>query len=227
MKRFLLPLLTVLLSQGVSFAQPSIPATKATKTIQQAQSSTDLSPSTQRPIREVTIPAGTPIEDEVGYTINSIDVKPGERISFRAVIPVVIDGVTVIERGVLVNARITHAKRGGHRGKGGRLVWSMENVVAADNTRILLAPENASRDVKLWNLEKKQTNDEPQMRQGSVKGTSHTGEVAAMSILSGAFFPPLALMSGFKRGENAILREGRRFVVSVGKDSVVKGIAAP
>jgi len=178
-------------------------------------------------MREVKLSAGTPIEVEAAYTVNSLDVKPGERISFRAVIPVIIDGLTVIEKGALVTARITQAKRGGHWGKGGRLVWSMEDVVGADNTRISLAPETGSREEKLWSLEKKQTTSEPQKRQGSVKGTSHTGEVAAMSILTGALFPPLALMNGFKRGENAILREGRRFVVSVGKDTVVKGFAAP
>ena len=32
-------------------------------------------------------------------------------------------------------------------------------------------------------------------------------------------------MGGFKRGENAILREGRRFVVAVGKDTLVKTTA--
>ena len=64
------------------------------------------------------------------------------------------------------------------------------------------------------------------MGQGKVKGTSHTGEVATMSILTGALFPPLALMGGFKRGENAILREGRRFVVAVGKESTVKTMVA-
>ena len=64
------------------------------------------------------------------------------------------------------------------------------------------------------------------MGQGKVKGTSHTGEVAAMTIMSGVLFPPLALMSGFKRGENAVLREGRRFVVAVGKDATVKVAAA-
>ena len=65
------------------------------------------------------------------------------------------------------------------------------------------------------------------MGQGKVRGTSHTGEVAAMSILTGALFPPLALMGGFKRGENAVLSEGRRFVVSVGKDTSVKVRATP
>ena len=227
MKRVFWLVLAVLLSPAISFAQASTVATSAAKIIQQSRANDDVSSTVQRPMREVKLSAGTPIEVEAAYTVNSLDVKPGERISFRAVIPVMIDGLTVIEKGALVTARITQAKRGGHWGKGGRLVWSMEDVVGADNTRISLAPETGSREEKLWSLEKKQTTSEPQKRQGSVKGTSHTGEVAAMSILTGALFPPLALMNGFKRGENAILREGRRFIVSVGKDTVVKGFAAP
>ena len=171
---------------------------------------------------ELKIPAGTLIEVEVAYTVNSLDVKPGERISFRVLIPIVIDGVTVIEKDALVTARITQAKRGRHWGKGGWLAWSMEDVVAADATRVPLAPETAARGDKLWSLEPKTTNTENVMGQGKVKGTSHTGEVATMSIITGAFFPPIALLGGFKRGENAILSEGRRYVVSVGRDTPVK-----
>ena len=51
--------------------------------------------------------------------------------------------------------------------------------------------------------------------------------LAAMSIVSGALFPPLALLNGFKRGENAILREGRRFVVMTGKDAAIKVATKP
>ncbi|HUS09933.1 MAG TPA: hypothetical protein VMZ30_05645 [Pyrinomonadaceae bacterium] len=177
-------------------------------------------------IRELTLPGGTPIEVEVAFTVNSLDLRPGEHISFRVLLPVVIDGVAVIEKGALVTARVTQAKRGGHWGKGGKLAWSMEDVVAVDNSRILLAPETSSRNDKLWSLDKKRTASETTMGQGKVKGTSHTGEVAAMMVVSGVLFPPLALLNGFKPGENAVLREGRRFVVAVQKDATVKVAAA-
>jgi len=137
-----------------------------------------------------------------------------------------IDGMTVIERDALVTARITSAKRGGHWGKAGKLVWSMEDVVAVDNTRIPLAPETALGD-KLWSLETKTVTKQPVKAQGSVKGTSHVGEVATMAAVSGVLFPPLALLHGFKRGENAILREGRRYVVAVGRDATVKVVTVP
>jgi hypothetical protein len=217
-KHSLFFLFAILLSQSVLFAQTSPPETAAAKIIQPSPAAA-VDPTS--PAMGLKIPAGTPIEVEVAYTVNSLDLKPGERISFRVLVPIVIDGVTVIEREALVTARITNAKRGGHWGKAGKLVWSMEDVVAADNTRIPLAPETASGD-KLWSLETKSANKEPAKAQGSVKGTSHVGEVATMAAVSGVLFPPLALLHGFKRGENAILREGRRYVVAVGRDSTVK-----
>ena len=222
MKHTIFFLFAILLSQSVLFAQTSPPETAAAKIIQPSQAATVVATSATT---EFKIPAGTPIEVEVAYTVNSLDVKPGERISFRVLVPIVIDGVTVIQRDALVTARITNAKRGGHWGKAGKLMWSMEDVVAADNTRITLAPETASGN-KLWSLETKSVNKDPAKAQGSVKGTSHVGQVATMAAISGVLFPPLALLHGFKRGEDAILREGRRYVVAVGRDSTVKVVAA-
>jgi hypothetical protein len=227
LKRSFWLLLTLLLLPLTSLAQTStaeVVQAGAAKTIQPSETARlDTQP---QPV-ELRIPAGTQIEIEVAYTVNSLDVRPGERISFRVLIPIAIDGVTVIEQGALVTARITQAKRGGHWGKAGKLAWTMEDVVAADNTRVLLAPETAARSEKLWSLEPKsgneaKSNNETAMGEGRVKGTSHSGEVAAVSIATGVLFPPLALMGGFKRGENAILREGRRFVVAVGKETTVK-----
>ncbi len=215
-----LALLWFLFVSTASAQNPAIqPA--AESIVQPSQSATHSSEATQA-TREITLPAGTQIEIQVAYTVNSRDVKTGERISFRVLVPIIIDGGTVIPEGALVTARIIQAKRGGHWGKGGKLAWSMEDVVAADNSRVILAPETATRSEKLGTLGSKRANNETAMGEGRVKGTSHTGEVAAMSIVSGALFPPLALMGGFKRGENAVLREGRRFVVAVGKDAMVR-----
>lgn len=221
MKHSVLLLFAILLSQSVLFAQTTTSETAAAKNIQLSQATTSYPTSGTA---ELKIPAGTTIEVEVAYTVNSLDVKPGERISFRVLIPIMIDGMTVIERDALVTARITSAKRGGHWGKAGKLIWSMEDVVAVDNTRIPLAPETALGD-KLWSLETKTVTKQPVKAQGSVKGTSHVGEVATMAAVSGVLFPPLALLHGFKRGENAILREGRRYVVAVGRDATVKVVA--
>jgi hypothetical protein len=174
----------------------------ATKALQPSQSNETAE------IRELKIPAGTAVDIEVAYTVSSLDVRPNELISFRVVVPVQIDGITVIEKYSLVTGRVVQAKRGGHWGKAGKLAWIMEDVVAVDLTRVPLTVQA-----------------ELPSRETEVKGTSHGGEVATKAIVLGALiFPltPLALMSGFKRGENAVLPEGKRFRVFVGTDTTVK-----
>jgi hypothetical protein len=240
-KRLFCILLAMLASQSMSFAQTSLVAADAAKNIQQAQSATTGSPQdvvkpvepagSESPVREpvaIKIPAGTQIEVEAAYTVRSIDLKPGDLLSFRVLVPIVIDGLTVIERDALVTARVTLAKRGGHWGRAGKLAWTMEDVVAADNTRIRLAPETRIRNDTMWSLETKGKNSGKTLDQGRVTGTSHGAEVATKTIVTAAIIPflaPLALMQGFRRGENAVLPEGKRFVVLVRADSDVK--AAP
>ena len=155
--------------------------------------------------------AGTPIDIEAAYTVSSIDLKPGDLLTFRVLVPIVVDGVMAIDKGSLVTARVAEAKRAGHWGKAGRLNWTMQDVVAVDLTRVPLQAQN----------------DLPNGRNG-IKGTSHGGEVATKTIVLGALlapvFPiaPLALMSGFKRGEDAVLPAGKRFVVFVQKETILK-----
>ena len=203
-------LLTAFLSQAMALAQSPVAETSAARSVQQAQSIADTS---EQPLtsREVKLPAGTIIDIESAYTVSSLDLKPNEYLSFRVLIPVKIDGFTVIERDALVTGRVVEAKRGGHWGKAGRLSWTMVDVVAVDGTR---PPVRSQKDL-------------PDGRNG-IKGTSHGAEVATKTIVLGALmaplFPiaPLALMSGFKRGESAVLPEGKRFVVFVQSDTVVK-----
>jgi hypothetical protein len=159
-------------------------------------------------IREVKIPAGTPLEIEAAYTVNSLDVRAEDLISFRVVVPVKVDGATAIERYALVTGRVVQAKRGGHWGRAGKLSWIMQDVVAVDLTRV---PVQARTD----NPGEKHT----------LKGTSHAGQVATEMIVFGSLMwviAPVVLIHGFKRGENAVLPEGKRFVVFVKSDTQVK-----
>src|SRR2546423_4739322 len=167
-------------------------------------------PESARPppaVREFKIPAGTPLEIETAFTVNSQYVRPEELISFRVLVPVRVDGVTVIEKYSLVTGRVVEAKRGRHWGRAGKLSWIMQDVVAVDLTRV---PLQAVRDTPAG------TN--------RVAGTSHGGEVAAHIAIAAPlmlFAAPLALTAGFKRGENAMLLEGKRFIVYVAKDTSV------
>src|SRR5262249_8991392 len=158
-------------------------------------------------------PAGTPVEIETAYTVSSLDVKPEDLISFRVVVPIKVDGFTVIERNSLVTGRVVEAKRGQHWGRAGKLSWIMQDVVAVDLTRV---PVQARADTP--------------GDQHTIKGTSHAGQVATEMIVMGSLLwviAPVALLHGFKRGENAVLPEGKRFIVFVKNDTPVKVSVAP
>lgn len=138
------------------------------------------------------IPNGVVIEVEAPFTVSSQDVKKGDAISFRVVNPVKVDGVVVIAAGATATARVVQASRGGHFGRAGRLAWTMQDVTAVDGTRI------------------------PLQSSGRIVGDSKGAKVATQMIITAAALPliaPVALLHGFKRGENAILPAGKRFEV--------------
>src|SRR5205807_10617502 len=154
-----------------------VPQSPAAKSIQSAQTPVPSdSPQTTEPgltrldtvfasSREIKIPPGTPLEIEAAHTVTSLSVRPNDFLSFRVLIPIKIDGVTLIEGNALVTGRVVEAKRGGHWGKAGRLTWIMLDVVAADGTRV---PLQAKKDLS--------------SDKNGIRGTSHGGEVAATSV---------------------------------------------
>lgn len=138
------------------------------------------------------IPNGVTIEVEAPFTVSSQDVKKGDAISFRVVNPVKVDGVVIIAAGATATARVVKASRGGHFGRAGRLAWEMQDVTAVDGTRI------------------------PLQSAGRIVGDSKGAKVATAMVITAAVLPliaPVALLHGFKRGENAILPAGKRFEV--------------
>jgi hypothetical protein len=174
----------------------------AAQEVQQEQNSGAASLASHTPADELRIPDGTPIEIESPYTLRSIDFKPNDRISFRVVNPITISGVTVVEADAVATGRIDKAKRGGHWGKAGLFVWTMQTVTAVDGSQIPLRVA-------------------PQRLRGDSKG----GTVATQMIITGALMPliaPVALLAGFKRGKDAFIPAGKRYVVYVeGNPSVV------
>ena len=180
-------LFLLLILESAAIAQSESIQASAAKSIQPAQTpaAIDLAPKTDlpagvsitfqpAPARELKLTAGTQIDIEAAYTVSSIDLKPADLLTFRVLVPIVVDGVTVIDKGSLVTARVAEAKRAGHWGKAGRLSWTMQDVVAADLTRV---PLQAQIDL-------------PNGRNG-VKGTSHGGEVATKTIVLGALMAPV------------------------------------
>jgi hypothetical protein len=204
-------LLILLLLCSPVLAQTPETQGSAANSIQQSQPAVVFSATPQPRFRELKLPAGTKLDIEATHTVSSQDIKAGDLLSFRVLVPVKVDDVTVIDENALVTGRVVKAKRAGHWGKAGKLVWTMQDVVAIDLTRVPLTAQPSL----------------PAGQQG-VTGQSHGAEVATRTVVMGALlaplFPiaPLALMSGFKRGENAILPQGKRFVVYIQADTIVK-----
>ena len=150
-------------------------------------------PDEAKPVLQ--IPDGTQIDIEAPYRLNSMDFKSNDKISFRVVNPVKINGVTVVEQGAVATGKIDRAKRGGHWGKAGLFVWTMQTVTGVDGSQIPLrvAPTR-------------------------LRGDSKAAKVATQMIITGALLPliaPVALLHGFKRGKDAFIPAGKRYSVYV------------
>ncbi len=189
MKRFLFAFLALAVSQQLA-AGPFVRFVAAREKHQEQRSS-DITPASD----ELKIPDGTPINIESPFTYSSLHVKPKDEISFRVIDPVIVNGVTVIAQGATVTGHVERAKRGGHFGKAGLLVWTMKSVTAVDGSQIelRLAP----------------------VRQ---RGDSKSAKVATQMIVTGALVPliaPVALLYGFKRGGDAYIAAGKRYQVLV------------
>lgn len=209
MKRAIFLTLFCLLTASAVRPQTPAETSGAANPVQESPAAT--APATEPQFVEVKIPAGTALDIQATHDVSSKDAKLGDLISFRVLVPVKVGDSIVIGSNALVTGQIAKAKRAGHWGKAGKLSWMMRDVVAVDLTRVSLTANP----------------DFPGGQQG-VAGQSHGGEVATRTAVMGALLAPtivlapLALMHGFKRGEQAVLPEGKRFVVYVQKDTIIR-----
>lgn len=145
----------------------------------------------------VKLPAGTVVDFETCYPINSQEFRKGDAISFRVVNPVIANNSVLIVQGATATGIVTKAERNGHWGRAGRITWAMKEVTAVDGSRI------------------------PLEFTGHTVGDSKGAKVAAQTIVMGALMgplAPLALLSGLKRGENAYIPAGKRYQATVRGD---------
>lgn len=143
----------------------------------------------------VKLPAGVHLDLEMAHTIDSQTTRMNDLVSLRVVNPVIVEGVTVIAVGATATAKVVKAERNGHFGRAGRITWELKEVTAVDGTRV------------------------PLTSTGHAVGDSKGAKVAATMALS--VLSPFALAAGFKRGENAIVPEGKRFDAFVAAESTI------
>ena len=155
----------------------------------------------------VKMPRGTPVMVETLYPVSSADFKVNNTIAFAVVRPVFVDGALVIPRGTIARAKIVRLKKAKSWGRGGALTFEMEQIVAIDGQRI------------------------PVQLTAAAEGGNRAGQLAAgagsVAVTSALIFPytaPAAIVWGFKKGDDAIVKGSKEFAAIVKDDIEIVGL---
>ena len=155
-------------------------------------------------IKTVKIPRGTVVLVETLYPISSADFKLNNSVAFSVVRPVFVGGVLLIPRGTIARAKIVKIKKAKSWGRGGALTFEMERIVAIDGTRI------------------------PVQLTAAAEGNNKSGVVAvgaaATSALIFPYTAPAAIVWGFRKGDDAIVRGSKQFGAVVESETEVSGL---
>lgn len=155
-------------------------------------------------IKTVKLPQGTVVFVETLYPVSSANFKLNNTIAFAVAKPVIVDGALVIPRGTIARAKIVRVKKAGNFGRGGALTFEMERIVAMDGTKI------------------------PVILTAAAEGGSRTGMLAvgaaATSALIFPYTAPAALVWGFKKGDDAVVRGSKQFAAVIKNDIEVAGL---
>jgi hypothetical protein len=151
------------------------------------------------PMAEVKVPDGTEVEIQLKNTASGEELKVGDIVDFSVVRPVVVNGVTIIDKDAPARARITTAKKAGHWGHAGKLEWAMQDVQAIDGSRV--PARFTKRSI----------------------GDSKGGTVAVAAVATTVLLGPFGLLWGLKKGKPAIIPAGNRYSAFVSGDTAIKG----
>lgn len=147
---------------------------------------------------------GLPIIVETLYPVSSADFKVNTTAAFAVVRDVYINGALAIPRGTVARAKIVRVKKAKSWGRAGALTFEMERIVAIDGTRI------------------------PVQLTAATEGGNRSGVVAvgaaATSVLIFPYTAPAAIVWGFRKGDEAIVRGNKQFAAVVDSDTEVYGI---
>jgi hypothetical protein len=91
----------------------------------------------------VAIPEGTTIPVITTERISSKTASEGDHVALKVDEDIVVNGVTVIQRGASVRASVSEAQGAGFMGRGGKLSMRVESVSAVDGQRVNLRASRA------------------------------------------------------------------------------------
>lgn len=152
----------------------------------------------------VKMPQGVGILVETLYPVSSANFEEGSTMAFAVVRPVYMNGVLVIARGTVARAKIVQVKKAQSWGRAGALTWEMESIPAVDGTKV------------------------PVQLSAYTEGAGRGPELAAgFAVTSAIIFPytaPAALVWGFKKGDDAIVKGSKQFAAVIKEDTEVSGV---
>ena len=156
------------------------------------------------PIKTDKLPRGTAVLVETLYPVSSADFKINNTIAFAVARPVFVDGALIIPRGTIARAKIVRLRKAGNFGRGGALTFQMEHIVAMDGTKV------------------------PVLLTAAAEGGNRTGMLAvgaaATSALIFPYTAPAALVWGFKKGDDAVVRGSKQFAAVIKNDMEIAGL---
>jgi hypothetical protein len=149
-------------------------------------------------LSELQLLDGTELEVALSADLSSEHVAEGAVVGLAVAQPIVINGVTVFERGAAARARITAVKKAARWGRNGEISWTMKDVTAIDGDRIPARFIEESQD------------------------TGAGGNAAGFVVAAGNTL--LVEQSSFRvhKGDPAFIPAGQLFKIVVRGDTVVK-----
>ena len=155
-------------------------------------------------VKTVKLPQGTAVLVETLYPVSSASFKLNNTIAFSVAKPVFVDDALIIPRGTIARAKIVRVKKAGIMGRGGALTFEMEHIIAMDGSKI------------------------PVILSAAAEGGNRTGIMAAGAAATTALiFPytaPAALVWGFKKGDDAVVRGNKQFAAVIKNDIEIAGL---
>jgi hypothetical protein len=155
-------------------------------------------------VKTVKLPKGAAVIVETLYPVSSATFKVNNTIALAVTRPVIVDGALVIPRGTIARAKIVRAQKARNMGRGGALTFEVEQIVALDGTKIPVQLIEATEG-------------------GNQTNTLAIG-AAATSALIFPYTAPAALIWGFKKGDDAVIRGSKEFAAVIKSDVQVVGL---
>jgi hypothetical protein len=161
-------------------------------------------PDSAPEVANIQIPAGSLLEIVPASAVSSATAGEGDQIKFLVARRVMVNGVVAIARGATARGRVIKSKPAASWGRGGLLGWVMEDVVAVDGTVI------------------------PIRLSSRLAGKNRRKIVVVAAIATGAavfpYTPPIGLIWGLKKGDEAVLDESTRSTAVIRDRTEVAGL---